>query len=89
MTHFSWFQRVKDKEFESNSQRTEVVTARMSAGFSVSKIKNLKAIHNIDIVDDEIKIAGFSVSKIKNLKAIHNPNVETSPTITLVSACQR
>ena len=59
------------------------------AGFSVSKIKNLKAIHNIDIVDDEIKIAGFSVSKIKNLKAIHNPNVETSPTITLVSACQR
>ena len=41
-----WFQRVKDKEFESNSQLLEVVFAAFETGFSVSKIKNLKAIHN-------------------------------------------
>ena len=42
-----WFQRVKDKEFESNSQPVACVPRLFRAGFSVSKIKNLKAIHNI------------------------------------------
>ena len=42
-----WFQRVKDKEFESNSQLTASLIPHERAGFSVSKIKNLKAIHNL------------------------------------------
>ena len=41
-----WFQRVKDKEFESNSQLNDESSMRVITGFSVSKIKNLKAIHN-------------------------------------------
>ena len=42
------------------------------AVFSLSKIKNLKAIHNrIGFLVHAVK-AVFSLSKIKNLKAIHN-----------------
>ena len=43
---YDWFQRVKDKEFESNSQRCLKRYTKHETGFSVSKIKNLKAIHN-------------------------------------------
>ena len=67
-----WFQRVKDKEFESNSQPSGVRFVNGCAGFSVSKIKNLKAIHNKPRARVLSSEAGFSVSKIKNLKAIHN-----------------
>ena len=38
----------------------------------MSKIKNLKAIHNKCALIPCLRLAGFSVSKIKNLKAIHN-----------------
>ena len=38
----------------------------------MSKIKNLKAIHNLALLFTDFLQAGFSVSKIKNLKAIHN-----------------
>ena len=47
----------------------------LQAGFGVSKIKNLKAIHNISGVTKSDERAGFSVSKIKNLKAIHNVHI--------------
>ena len=42
------------------------------AVFSLSKIKNLKAIHNGDMFNSGRLEAVFSLSKIKNLKAIHN-----------------
>ena len=38
----------------------------------MSKIKNLKAIHNNAFGLSDTDPTGFSVSKIKNLKAIHN-----------------
>ena len=41
----------------------------------MSKIKNLKAIHNRQLQGDNNALTGFSVSKIKNLKAIHNLSV--------------
>ena len=72
MAALCWFQRVKDKEFESNSQHPQQTELKSTAGFSVSKIKNLKAIHNAAARHVGAVLAGFSVSKIKNLKAIHN-----------------
>ena len=49
MNDYGWFQRVKDKEFESNSQLKNWWSKITGAGFSVSKIKNLKAIHNLSL----------------------------------------
>ena len=40
------FQFVKDKEFESNSQLENIDKNLDETVFSLSKIKNLKAIHN-------------------------------------------
>ena len=74
-----WFQRVKDKEFESNSQLRVFNAINRLAGFSVSKIKNLKAIHNFGEMMLNSSRAGFSVSKIKNLKAIHNSLCKIPP----------
>ena len=42
------------------------------AVISLSKIKNLKAIHNVGVPVRRDEIAVISLSKIKNLKAIHN-----------------
>ena len=42
------------------------------AVISLSKIKNLKAIHNTCEVVGVDSVAVISLSKIKNLKAIHN-----------------
>ena len=72
MNKLHWFQRVKDKEFESNSQQMTLIKVKPKTGFSVSKIKNLKAIHNNPDLQGIGDATGFSVSKIKNLKAIHN-----------------
>ena len=44
----------------------------MEAVISLSKIKNLKAIHNLIAKLTMTFIAVISLSKIKNLKAIHN-----------------
>ena len=40
------YQSVKDKKFESNSQRHLTISLSIDAVISLSKIKNLKAIHN-------------------------------------------
>ena len=42
------------------------------AVFRVSKLKSLKAIHNISFDVPRIYQAVFRVSKLKSLKAIHN-----------------
>ena len=43
-----------------------------NAVISLSKIENLKAIHNLYLLVDSSGSAVISLSKIENLKAIHN-----------------
>ena len=44
--HSGCYQSVKDRKFESNSQRQMLFTLQNWAVISLSKIENLKAIHN-------------------------------------------
>ena len=66
------YQSVKDKKFESNSQHPDHQLSCCCAVISLSKIKNLKAIHNYLPLSSSFPPAVISLSKIKNLKAIHN-----------------
>ena len=50
------------------------LTEEEYAIFRVSKLKSLKAIHNMILVILEMLKAIFRVSKLKSLKAIHNAN---------------
>ena len=67
-----WFQRVKDKEFESNSQRVWVFSQSDDSWFQRVKDKEFESNSQLERIDLHSFGAGFSVSKIKNLKAIHN-----------------
>ena len=50
----SCYQSVKDRKFESNSQHLDLQGASEGAVISLSKIENLKAIHNreMDIINN-------------------------------------
>ena len=60
-----------------------------SAVISLSKIENLKAIHNELAHARQIENAVISLSKIENLKAIHNSLVYIVRNFQLLSVCQR
>ena len=66
------YQSVKDRKFESNSQLQIYGNILGNAVISLSKIENLKAIHNKFSSLKMGKYAVISLSKIENLKAIHN-----------------
>ena len=44
---------------------------------AITKLKNLKAIHNMVSWAVERQIVVNAITKLKNLKAIHNPEVDT------------
>ena len=69
------FQCVKGNKFESDSQQEDSRSFNDTAVSNVSKVINLKAIHNkLDAL--EIGYSAVSnVSKVINLKAIHNARV--------------
>ena len=66
------FCRIKGKKSESNSQPHVIWILVFAVVSAVSKVRNLKAIHNL------LGTIGFrlgvvsAVSKVRNLKAIHN-----------------
>ena len=69
---FGCYQSVKDKNFESNSQRANAIMADGTVVISLSKIKISKAIHNCSRSSCSEVCVVISLSKIKISKAIHN-----------------
>ena len=67
------YQSVKDRKFESNSQLPADKSFSLCTVISLSKIENLKAIHNFRKLKESPQGTVISLSKIENLKAIHNP----------------
>ena len=65
-------QQVKDKNFESNSQRDWSKNKSYGVVLSRSKIKISKAIHNLKGYGVRKTMVVLSRSKIKISKAIHN-----------------
>ena len=61
----------------------------MPAVISLSKIENLKAIHNTESEEVAEESAVISLSKIENLKAIHNSAKYSCVVSVLLSVCQR
>ena len=71
-TPLGCFCRIKGKKSESNSQREQYDLCKTHVVSAVSKVRNLKAIHNtLDVLLD-ILVVVSAVSKVRNLKAIHN-----------------
>ena len=68
----SCFQCVKGNKFESDSQQSLIENNSPLAVSNVSKVINLKAIHNMFNTPFGIGKAVSNVSKVINLKAIHN-----------------
>ena len=68
----SCHQSVKDKNFESNSQRDGRGFVLFKVVISLSKIKISKAIHNRLMMVLMLLRVVISLSKIKISKAIHN-----------------
>ena len=66
------FQCVKGNKFESDSQRVRRHNGRKFVVSNVSKVINLKAIHNETEVQPVQFLVVSNVSKVINLKAIHN-----------------
>ena len=56
---------------------------------SLSKIENLKAIHNSWAFITDSSTTVISLSKIENLKAIHNDQERLIDEERLLSVCQR
>ena len=82
-------QYVKDRNFESNSQRLCHICSIHVVVVSMSKIEISKAIHN----EVQNKVLAYSVvvsmSKIEISKAIHNTIVRVVCLSQLLSVCQR
>ena len=66
------FQCVKGNKFESDSQPLLLFLILCIVVSNVSKVINLKAIHNKDEADYSCMSVVSNVSKVINLKAIHN-----------------
>ena len=66
------FQCVKGNKFESDSQHASNSNIDDTAVSNVSKVINLKAIHNAQCKQRFDIAAVSNVSKVINLKAIHN-----------------
>ena len=66
------FQCVKGNKFESDSQHSRERKAYKEVVSNVSKVINLKAIHNIKEILRKYYNVVSNVSKVINLKAIHN-----------------
>ena len=66
------FCRIKGKKSESNSQPYNSCFINNYVVSAVSKVRNLKAIHNSWQDRNMMKLVVSAVSKVRNLKAIHN-----------------
>ena len=66
------FQCVKGNKFESDSQLDLSIHSRIYVVSNVSKVINLKAIHNSTVYLTTTSRVVSNVSKVINLKAIHN-----------------
>ena len=66
------FCRIKGKKSESNSQLSIFDGSATQVVSAVSKVRNLKAIHNPSPCRQPTTLVVSAVSKVRNLKAIHN-----------------
>ena len=83
------FQCVKGNKFESDSQQFLGACPPPIAVSNVSKVINLKAIHNCSSLPVLLRLAVSNVSKVINLKAIHNFGFSMIEIWLLFPMCQR
>ena len=70
--HESCYCTIEDRKSESNSQQFLGEEHRQKVVIALSKIENLKAIHNRVTIYFVCGFVVIALSKIENLKAIHN-----------------
>ena len=85
----SCFCRIKGKKSESNSQPSDRLGDVLHVVSAVSKVRNLKAIHNMWSSRESDPVVVSAVSKVRNLKAIHNRTATYFPSISVVSAVSK
>ena len=73
----------KTTKFESNSQHWLYWVVLIAMLLSITKLQNLKAIHNED-TNGNGAVGLLSITKLQNLKAIHNSSVSIAPSIIVV-----
>ncbi len=83
------FCRIKGKKSESNSQQICFNVVHRAVVSAVSKVRNLKAIHNEERRLKVARAVVSAVSKVRNLKAIHNISVFQVSTVQLFLPYQR